>query len=39
VLAVLFLHGMKLYAVIAMVDGAPWYGLIHENSDALQSVN
>ena len=38
VLAVLFLQGMRLYAVIASVGGAPWYGLIHEHSDALISI-
>ena len=38
VLAVLFLQGMKLYAVVALVDGGPWYGLIHEHSTALLSI-
>lgn len=39
VLAVLFLDGKRLYAVTAMVDDAPWYGLVHEHSDALISVD
>ena len=39
VLAVLYVQGQRLYAVTAMVDGAPWYALVHEQSTALISVN
>lgn len=35
VLAILFHAGQRLYAVIGIVDGAPWYGLVHEHSKAL----
>jgi hypothetical protein len=35
VLAILFHAGQRLYAVIGVVDGAPWYGLVHEHSTAL----
>ena len=30
VLAILFHAGQRLYAVIGIMDGAPWYGLVHE---------
>ena len=38
VLAILFLADKQLYAVTTLLDGAPWFGLIHEDSDALISV-
>lgn len=38
VLAILYLDDKKLYAVTASVDGAPWYGLVHEDSDALIAI-
>jgi hypothetical protein len=34
----LFLDGCELHAVPAIVDGALWFGLVHEDSDALVSV-
>jgi hypothetical protein len=38
VLAILFLNERQLYAVTTLLDGAPWFALIHEDSDALISV-
>jgi hypothetical protein len=38
VLAILFLNEKQLYAVTTLLDGAPWFGLVHEDSDALVSV-
>jgi hypothetical protein len=38
VLAILFLNNRELYAVTTMLDGAPYYALVHEDSDALISV-
>ena len=38
VLAILFLNNRELYAVTTTLDGAPWFGLIHEDSDALVPV-
>ena len=38
VLAILFLNEKQLYAVTTLLDGAPWYTLIHDDSDALISV-
>lgn len=38
VLGFLFLNGCELYPVTAIVDGALWFGLVHEDSDALISV-
>lgn len=35
VLAIIMHEGHKLYAVVAQVDDAPWYALIHEHSTAL----
>jgi hypothetical protein len=35
VVATLYHEGKRLFAVIATVDNAPWYGLIHEDSDAI----
>jgi hypothetical protein len=38
VLAILFLNEKELYAVTTILDGAPWFGLVHEDSDALISL-
>jgi hypothetical protein len=38
VLAVLFLNEKKLYAITTILDGAPWFGLVHEDSDSLISI-
>ena len=38
VLAIVFHEGKCLYAVTAIVDGAPWFGLVHEQSSALREV-
>jgi hypothetical protein len=38
VLAILFINNKELYAVTTLLDGAPWFGLIHEDSDTLISV-
>jgi hypothetical protein len=38
ILAIVFLNDKELYAVTTILDGAPWHGLIHENSDALISL-
>lgn len=38
VLAIPFLNNRELYAVTTILDGAPWYGLVREDSDALISV-
>ncbi len=35
VLAIIFLKRKRLYAVTAKVDGAQWYALVHEESDAI----
>jgi len=32
------LNGRELYAVTTILDGAPFYALVHEDSDALISV-
>jgi hypothetical protein len=38
VLAILFLNEKQLYCCTTLLDGASWFGLIHEDSDALISV-
>jgi hypothetical protein len=38
VLAILFFNEKQLYAVTTILDGAAWFGLIHEDSDALISI-
>ena len=38
VLAILFLNEKQLYACTTLLDGAAWFGLIHEDSDVLISV-
>jgi hypothetical protein len=38
VLAILFLNEKQLYAVATLLDGELWFGFIHEDSDALISV-
>jgi len=38
VLAILYDEGKRLFAVKAMVHGAPWYGLIHEDSTAFVQI-
>ena len=34
VLAIIYRDGKKLFAVTALLDNAPWYALIHEDSTA-----
>ena len=36
VLAVLAYKGKRLYAVTAIVDDAPWFGLIHQDSTVFR---
>ncbi len=38
VLAILFVYEAQLYAVTTLLDGAPFYALVHEESDALLSI-
>jgi hypothetical protein len=38
VLAIIYHEGQRLFAVKATLDGAPWYGLIHEDSDVLMPI-
>ena len=38
VLAILFLNDKQLYACTTLLNGAPWYGLVPEDSDALISI-
>jgi hypothetical protein len=38
ILAILFLNEKQLYAVTTLLDDAPWFGLVHEDSDALLSI-
>jgi hypothetical protein len=38
ILAILFLNDKELYACTTILDGAPWFGLVHEDSDALISI-
>ena len=37
-LAILFVNEKMLYACTTLIDGASWFGLIHEDSDVLISV-
>lgn len=38
VLAILFFNEKQLFACTTILDGAAWFGLIHEDSDALISI-
>ncbi len=38
VLAILFVNDQQVYAVTTLINDQPWFGLYHEDSDALISV-
>lgn len=38
ILAILFHNNQELYAVTTLLDGAQYFALVHEDSDALISI-